>query len=510
MSVVPVENTKDQKPLKYPDAIDIPVLFRDGPGGRTRNEWRRKDHAAWTGTSFPSSNGWYLPTTTWRNILQAAVGVGRDISPWLNRPHYAMREIGARIAPLNAYLDLHEGRHLHEYNAGRRLTANVVLEQGTEASAFGAFSYRLGMTMAEWACRSLMGLGETWHIENSWPLGVRDPAAGTKPAKGQKNPRPDLWGRHHSEGRHWLIEAKGGDIRTGQLDHGWDQLLGGCTVLHPHGLDHRVILCGTALKRSVGPRNDLFVIIRHEHHPGTKGGSLTSASGDGTSPAEGQSAEELLDEDDTGGFLLNVARSQMLTYLALSALEASAFSRLRLVPVARDRGGRRPPAGPLTLMEDDEATRERRAALHGREAPPNDASARATGLDSFLTGRIPHTEVTLGMSRRLYATCAELFRADRESAKRTPGLRAEDRATVVEEEELEERSAAARREYRERQEEARPIVQRRLREVFIASHDQPWEHRLTDTPRFTLTPTALEATTPETYLAVDTDDLFPH
>ncbi|MEU3556387.1 gamma-glutamyltransferase [Streptomyces fragilis] len=507
---MPAKNTKDQKPLRYVDAIDIPVLFRDVPGGRTRSEWRRNDHAAWTGTSFPSSNGWYLPTTTWRNILQAAVGVGRDISPWLNRPHYAMREMGARIAPLNAYLDLHEADRLHGYNAGRRLTANVVLEQGTEASAVGAFSYRLGMTMAEWACRSLMGLGETWHIENSWPLGIRDPAAGTKPAKGKKHPRPDLWGQHHAEGRHWLIEAKGGDIKSAQLDRGWEQLLGGCTVLHPHGVDHRVVLCGAALKRGVGPKNDLFVIIRHEHHPGAQGGSLTSASGDGTAPTEGQSAEELLDEDDTGELLLDVARSQILTYLALRALEASAFSRLRLVPVARDRGGRRPTAGPLTLMEDDETTRERRAALHSREAAPNDASARTTGLESFLTGRIPHTEVTLGMSRRLYATCAALFRADREIADRTPGLRAEDRATAVEEEELEERSAAARREYRERQEDVRPILQRQLREVFVASHDQPWEHRLTGIPRLTVAPAALEATTPETYLAVDASDLFPY
>lgn len=105
------------------------------------------------------------------------------------------------------------------------------------------------------------------------------------------------------------------------------------------------------------------------------------------------------------------------------------------------------------------------------------------GLDSFLTGRIPHTEVTLGMSRRLYATCAELFQADQKIAERTPGLCSEDGATEVEEEELEERSTATRREYRERQEEARPIVQRRLREVFAASRDQPWEHRLVDTPQ---------------------------
>lgn len=508
MSIVPVENTEDQKPLQYPDAIDIPVLFRDGPGGRTRSEWRRKNHAAWIGTAFPSSDGWYLPTTTWRNILQAAVSVGRDISPWLDRPYYAVREIGARIAPLNAYLDLHDGDRLHEYNAGRRLTANVVLEHGTEASAFGAFSYRLGMTLAEWACRSLMGLGETWHIENSWPLGIQDPAAGTKPVKGQKNLRPDLWGRHHPEDRYWLIEAKGGDITPGKLDHGWNQLLGGCTVLHPHGLDHRIVLCGTAIKRGVGPRNDLFVIIRHDHHLGTQSGSLTPTGGTGPSPREPQSAEEALDEDDTGSALLDVARSHMLTYLALRALHDSALSRLQLVPVARDRGERRPAAGPLTLIEDDEATRERRAALAGRETSPNDANARAVGLDSFLAGRIPHTEVTLGISRQLYAACAELFRADRQIAERTPGLRAEHLPIDAAEDEREQWSTAARREYRERQEEARPLVQRRLREVFTTARDQPWEHRLADTPRFALAPAALEATTPETYLAVEADDLF--
>jgi hypothetical protein len=508
VNVVPVKNTKDQKPLRYPDAIDIPVLFRDGPGGRTRGEWRRKDHAAWTGTAFPSSNGWYLPTTTWRNVLRSAVNVGRDISPWLNLPYYAVREIGARIAPLNAYLDLHDGDRLHEYNAGRRLTANVVLEHGTEASAVGAFSYRLGMTLAEWACRSLMGLGETWHIENSWPLNIQEPTAGTKPVKGQKSLRPDLWGRHHPEDRHWLIEAKGGDITAAKLNRGWDQLRGGCSVLHPHGVDHRIVLCGAALKRSVGPRNDLFVIIRHDHHLGAQRGSLASTGGTDPSPRKPQSAEETLDKDGTGSALLDVARSQMLTYLALAALQSSAPSRLRLVPVARNRGERRPTAGSLTLMEDDEATRERRAALAGRETSPDDANARAAGLDSFLTGRIPHTEVTLGMSRQLYAACAELFRADREIAERTPGLRAEHHPTDAEDDEREQRSTAVRREYRERQDEARPVIQRRLHQVFTASRDQPWEHRLANTPRFTLAPAALEATTPETYLAVETDDLF--
>ncbi|MET8411346.1 hypothetical protein ABZV34_25125 [Streptomyces sp. NPDC005195] len=112
------------------------------------------------------------------------------------------------------------------------------------------------------------------------------------------------------------------------------------------------------------------------------------------------------------------------------------------------------------------------------------------------------------MSRQLYAACAELFRADREIAERTPGLRAEHHPADAEDDEREQWSTAARREYRERQDEARPVIQRRLHQVFTVSRDQPWEHRLANTPRFTLAPAALEATTPETYLAVETDDLF--
>ncbi|MFI1885957.1 gamma-glutamyltransferase [Streptomyces jumonjinensis] len=502
----PKKKTKDLKPPRYRDAIDIPVLFRDGPGGRTRREWRRTDHGEWKGVGFPSKDGWYLPTTTWREILHAAISVGRDISPWLDRPHYAVREIGARVAPLDAYLDLHDAPSLHHHNAGRRLTANVVLEQGTESSAFGAFSYRLGMTMTEWACRSLMGLGETWHIENSWPEGIKDPADGVKAVKGQKNPRPDLWGKHLAESRYWLIEAKGGTITPGRLDRGWKQVQGGCSVLHPHGLDHRLVLCGTGIKRGVSPANDVFVIIRHEHHPGTPPSSGSAGS---SSPLGGpQSAEEAIHEDDTGSALLDAARAKMLPYLVLRSLQQSSFSRLRLVPVSQNRTWRRPQPGRLTLMEDDGGTREQRDALRRRTSSPTDADARQVGLEGFLTARVPHTEVTLGMSRQLYSACAELFQADREIATQIPGLRAEDHSPEMDDHDLDARSTAVRREYRERQEEARPHLQRRLRAAFSDTRDQPWEARLGDTPGFTIAPAALEATTPETYLSINPDDLL--
>ncbi|MFE3022286.1 gamma-glutamyltransferase [Streptomyces sp. NPDC059256] len=504
---MPATNSSNHKQPRYLDAIDVPVLFRDGPGGRTRGQWRRADHAEWPGAGFPPKDGWYLPTTTWREILKAAISVGRDFTPWLDKPDYAVREIAARISPLDSYLDLHPAPVLHDHGAGRRLTANIVLEK-SEASAFGAFSYRLGMTFAEWACRSLMGLGETWDVESGWPPNIVDPAQGKK-VKGQKNPRPDLWGTHAAEDCYWLVEAKGGTLTPDRLDRGWEQVVGGCAVVHPYGVDHRAVLCGANLRRGVHAKNDVFVIIRHEHHPGTP--PANAGIGTQDSPYDGsQSAEDVLDADATGSSLLAVARSQMLPYLALRSLWQSSPSRLRLVPVARDRAERRRTTGRLTLMEDDHATRERRHHLREIDDHEDDI-VREVGLESFLTGRVPGTEVTLGMSGRLYSACEELFRADREIAERTPGLRAEDRAarTALDEEDLAQYSGAVRREYRERQEEARPRVQRRLRNAYLRDYELPWAHRMVTTPRFDLDPDALEATTPETYLAIRPQDL-PH
>ncbi|MFE3694571.1 gamma-glutamyltransferase [Streptomyces sp. NPDC059129] len=433
--------------------------------------------------------------------------MGRDFTPWLDKPDYAVREIAARISPLDSYLDLHPAPVLHDHGAGRRLTANIVLEK-SEASAFGAFSYRLGMTFAEWACRSLMGLGETWDVESGWPPNIVDPTQGKK-VKGQKNPRPDLWGTHAAEDRYWLVEAKGGTLTPDRLDRGWEQVQGGCTVVHPHGVDHRAVLCGANLRRGVHAKNDVFVIIRHEHHPGTP--PATVGTGTPNSPDDGsQSAEDVLDADATGSSLLTVARSQMLPYLALRTLRQSSPSRLRLVPVARNRAERRRTTGRLTLMEDDHTTREHRDGLREADSP-DDAAAHAVGLESFLTGRMPGTEVTLGMSSRLYSACEELFRADREIAEQTPGLRAEDRAarTALDEEDLDQQSQIVRSEYRERQEEARPHVQRRLRNAYLRDYELPWAHRMVTAPRFDLDPEALEATTPETYLAIRPQDL-PH
>jgi hypothetical protein len=162
--------------LQSPDAVDIAVLVRSGPQRWPTPHWH------WAKTPWPAvgmvpPNGWYLVTTTWREIVKHATEVGRDVAPWLrNVPQLAGQELLARISPLYAYLSIEEKHHVpHPHSAGRRLMASVVHEHGTEVTARGAFAYRLGMTMAQWACCGLPsrteGCGPTSAgvTATSWP-----------------------------------------------------------------------------------------------------------------------------------------------------------------------------------------------------------------------------------------------------------------------------------------------------------------------------------------------------
>ncbi|GAA1278548.1 hypothetical protein [Streptomyces aureus] len=163
----------DEPPLTYADSFDIPALFRNGPADKPKRQWRTNKHKAWAGSDgFPAADGWYAPTTTWREIIKAATEVGRDITPHLqNQPQYAHGELVARVSPLYAYLGAHlvKPRHPVPGAKGRRLTLNPVYAHGTERTAKNAAAYRLGMTMTEWACRSLLGLGQTEHLELGGP-----------------------------------------------------------------------------------------------------------------------------------------------------------------------------------------------------------------------------------------------------------------------------------------------------------------------------------------------------
>ena len=92
------------QPVGLADAFDVPVFVRHSspldPESRPRKS--RVDRAAqpWPGTRRAPSAGNYLIPTTWREVLDAAMPVGRDPLPWLAAvPGLASAEIIARRSP---------------------------------------------------------------------------------------------------------------------------------------------------------------------------------------------------------------------------------------------------------------------------------------------------------------------------------------------------------------------------------------------------------------------------
>lgn len=503
-------------PLTHVDSFDVPVLFRNGPAKKPKRQWRTAKHKVWTTSDgFPAADGWYAPTTTWREIIKAATEVGRDVTPFLqNQPQYAHGELVARVSPLYAYLGAHPvtPRHPVPGSKGRRLTLNPVYEHGTERTAKNAATYRLGMTMTEWACGSLLGLGQTHHLELGGPI----PAL-SNTFKDPKRTLPDLWGRHDTEQMYWLIEAKGGSVGVGTLRKGWAQLKAGSKILGSY--KHRIVLVGA----SVRPGDDLFLTIDHDLHSGEPPLDPTGPStGNGpTGPGTGNGAvgpgnleDRLGDSDDA---LIGAARAQMLAYLALRSAPAS---QLRTVPVPADRASRHRRSGLTTPLENDDLTRALRA--NAREAAPHiephtlRTQIRSWGLDDFLTCRIPGTEVHLGMSRKLFAACARLHEEDLAIARRTPGLRAKDQPPLgqgLSDEAQEVQELNQRRTFREQQEEARPRLRPLLRHAYEQGATTDWSDllRRPQEPKLDLEGDEglLEAATPETYLAVSRYDLPP-
>ncbi|MCY0944810.1 hypothetical protein [Streptomyces antarcticus] len=83
---------------------------------------------------MPSSYGTYLATTTWRQVLLAAKGVGRGLTPRLRRtPWLAVNELISRTAPLQTYLQL-RNVPAPAPAAGRRLFVNALYQYGSERS----------------------------------------------------------------------------------------------------------------------------------------------------------------------------------------------------------------------------------------------------------------------------------------------------------------------------------------------------------------------------------------
>jgi hypothetical protein len=186
------------------DKFDLPVVVRRAtplsPQRRLGAGRLNQATLPWPG-GLPATTGQYVTTMTWRDMLDAAMTVGREVAPWLLRfPGLAWQEVVARESPLRAFL-VRVDSPLAASPTGWALRPSIVYIDGTERTAQAAFGYRIGMTMAEWVARGLCGLGATTHCEDGQPAGA--------PVGWHAMPsQPDLYCRDAAGGI-WLVEAKG-------------------------------------------------------------------------------------------------------------------------------------------------------------------------------------------------------------------------------------------------------------------------------------------------------------
>ncbi|MFJ8738282.1 gamma-glutamyltransferase [Embleya sp. NPDC127516] len=478
--------------VQHEDRLDIPILVRGGPARRPTPQWQTA-RTPWPALGAVPPHGWYLATTTWREILKQAAGVGRDVTPWLvHLPQLALQELLARISPLQAYLTLEDtpagGPYPH--NAGRRLVPSVVHTHGAERSARGAFGYRLGMTMAQWLCCGLMGLPSTTDVESRAPAGLPgfdDP----------KKRLPDLWGRHPGDmsSPWWLIEAKAG-FRIGkpELMGGREQLLSASALMAGH--PHRLLLTGTSIADQVFMTLDEITVP-----PPLEGGGGGSPLDPG--PTSGDDASE---DDDV---LLEAALDQLLVYLHL---RYGPQAGVRVTPLASgSASARREAGGGVVLLEHDVETRETRRALRGQWPADHRGLRERPGVVDFISAPIPGTGVHLGMSRSLFAACASLHRGQMRIVRDTPGLLTSGRGLHHLLFETDDDLEAVRREqrgrFRERETREHDRIRRDVREGYVRGADSDWAELLGGAePRVSLGENLLEAAGPETYVAVERDE----
>lgn len=436
------------------------------PEGRPRSAWVSNASNPWPAFGTIPPAGSYRVSTTWRDVIDAAMSVGRDVTPWMAAvPSLAHSEIIARRSPLFAYL----GRTwvgTASGGTGFVVEPNVVYTDGTELTARSAFGYRIGMTMAEWAVRGLLGLGPTTHAEAQVPAIA---GSGWSTTTGL----PDLVGHHPWTGQLWLVEAKGATrLHKAALRKGAEQLCRPGLVSGPHVK----VLCGTSLT------DRLFVTLDVEEVPGTSPRLSTS-------------------DDDQ---LLALTQSRMLSYFALRSLPTEA---LRVLPVGfgvAERGSRPGGVGAVTLLEDDSSTAaERESAREQSRYQNRPGHARF----DMLTGRVPGTDLVIGMSRRLFGACAALaqveadvaFQVDAELPRRR--LFSQDGEAERIEQIRFERRALQHRLVRERRTAAADTTRRGFEQGALRS----WDQLINRDVAFTVDPYPgfLEAATEDTYLAVD-------
>jgi hypothetical protein len=436
--------------------------------------------------------GDYLVTTTWRDVLNAAMTVGRDVTPWLAAlPQLARMEIIARHSPLRAYLHRAPRPALVAsavHSTGRVVVPNDVYTHGTEITARGAFSYRVGMTMTEWVCRGWLGLGPTIHAESAVPPGA-DPVAWDGLAS-----KPDLFGLHSQHPRTWLIEAKAArKLYKPKLTKGTAQLEAGGRA---HGGAHTKVLCGTSLEEQ------LFVTVDIE--------SADGADSDSAYPP----APEEPDIADDEGTLYAAARSRMLTYLFLTSV---GHANLWIAPISRQgassrgapnaRGG-----GGLSMLEFDtqtRAVRDRLAAASSSNELTN-MVRRGEAVD-LLTAAVPGTDIAIGMSRRLFGACASLanelqsIAIEADLSVGLPQSQALESTLSADDLEFEGARQERLRRFREIEDDRRQRLYVTARRGFQIGEAQTWS-TLMDVSPASLVPsitTRLEGATLDAYFAID-------
>ncbi|WP_444951043.1 hypothetical protein [Micromonospora ureilytica] len=383
---------------------------------------------------------------------------------------------------------------------------NEVYLRGTEATAKGAFSYRVGMTMAEWLCWGNLGMSHSLHAESACPRGV-DPDEWDV-----RRNKPDLVGRHSLIPHDWLVEAKAerrlskAKLREGAAQLRLDGLVDG---------PHRRVLCGTSLEDRV------FMTLDIDTRWPTRG-ALPSPD---TNPMAGPDVEN----DDEA--LYQLARASMLIYLVLRQAEETA-----IVPVGAAADRRRPKtpdgfSGAVTLLDRDPST------LLVRERVRNDPSTarqlpRQSGID-MLTATVPGAGMTVGLSRRVYAACNALLANQRVLAERAEEEADEAAAsdslyqdlqpdtvfrTIIVQSQgaepapeaqwvprAEARTEYERRAYNRFEQQARPNLMAATREAFESADARDWESVAYRTPQIAIAGPVgqLESATADTYLAID-------
>jgi hypothetical protein len=394
------------------DAFDLPVFVRRNsplePERRPLPSRIGRARETWPTVGDIPPGGEYLVTATWRDVIDAALTVGRDPSPWFAQvPGLAWSECIARCSPLLAYLGLRRYGSQNSRRSGCLIEPNIMYSKGTERTGQAAFAYRIGMTMAEWVCRRLMGLGPTLHAEVKRP-----PEAGPMWRPLSNASLPDLVGDHWRDPITWIVEAKGAR-RLGQ-----PELRKGARQVTRCGLmsgPHVRVLCGTSLEHR------LFMTVDAEISDFD--GQLPSSL---AVPDLAQSDEELVAQ----------AFSRMLTYYSLTALPSAEQFISPLGRVVGQLPARQRRAAQIYPLEDDASTREERELA--RDVASYEEYRALSERHDMLTGRVPGTGIVLGMSRRLFGACrgvaAEVERIAAEVREEYPewGLTELEEAEAVE------------------------------------------------------------------------------